>query len=248
MSKFDVPCQSFCPSHWQHIVHDTALCCSFNSCCEMRMTAHKVGGVMVCSCTIFHPRNLSRCMRSMLHILSSTDKHMHHSFATMCSARRQLPASVLAAAIPKHRRRNSRHPLWLLPFRSIRLIVGHARMVLKRIESALSRHPPRTSCPAAPGGLDRHGIPRSQSRLARHASKQDLYKFRPGPRLARPHRLLAAAAACRHTPRCFRRHREAGRRSRPGQRRLTFPVCSAGSCGAANPGQYKKKNAQGCLC
>ena len=102
MSKFDVPCQSFCPSHWQHIVHDTALCCSFNSCCEMRMTAHKVGDVMVCSCTIFHQRILSRCMRSMLHILPSTDKHMHHSSATMCSTHRQLPAPALAAAIPKH--------------------------------------------------------------------------------------------------------------------------------------------------
>ena len=62
MSKFDVPCQSFCPSHRQHNVHDTALCCSLNSCCVMRMTAHKVGDVMACSCTIFHQRNWSRCI------------------------------------------------------------------------------------------------------------------------------------------------------------------------------------------
>ena len=30
---------------------------------------------------------------------------------------------------------NSLHPLWLLPFRSIRLLVGHAPMVLKRMEA-----------------------------------------------------------------------------------------------------------------
>ena len=146
-----------------------------------------------------------------------------------------------AAAIPRHRRRNSRHPLWLLPFRSIRVLVGHARPVFQRAEGALSRHPPRASRTAAPGGLDRHRGSRSQSRPARRASNQDLYQFLAGPRLAR---LPPAAGSCR----CLPPHAALFTQPKGGRQTqssgsappIPFLVCSAGSCGAASPGQYKK--------
>ena len=125
---------------------------------------------------------------------------------------------------------NSRHPLWLLPFRSIRVLVGHARPVFQRAEGALSRHPPRASCPAAPGGLDRHRGSRSQSRPARHASNQDLYQFLAGPRLAR---LPPAAGSCRCLPphAALFSQPKGGRQTQPSGSAppIPFLVCSAGS-------------------
>ena len=87
-----------------------------------------------------------------------SDKHMHHSSATLCRTRRQLPAQALSATLGHSQASTARR-------------VGHARHP-PRAEDALSRHPPRAECPAALGGLDPLGTHRSQSRPARHASKQ----------------------------------------------------------------------------
>ena len=55
-------------------------------------------------------------------------KHVAHS-----TEHRQAHASVKRDNV-QHTQANM-HPLWLLPFRSIRLLVGHAPMVLKRMEA-----------------------------------------------------------------------------------------------------------------
>ena len=157
---------------------------------------------------------------------------MHHSSATMCSTHRQLPAPALAAAIPKHpplSRPRSDGP------------EAHG--------SALSRHPPRTSCPAALGGLDSHRIPRSHFRPARHASNLDLFKFLAGPWLLWPQKSCwqqpLPAATCRAV--FAAKGRQADAAVRVSAALYSRDVAKA-SCGAARPGQYETMNVHGCLC
>ena len=118
--------------------------------------------------------------------------------------------------------------------------VGHARP-FRSIHRARSR--PRSAPTArrrrAVSAPTARGVPgcAGRSRPARHPP----LSIPPGasclkarPRMARLgrgwrgfHRLLAAAAACRHMPRGYRSGKEAGRRSRPGQRRLSLSRCVA---------------------
>ena len=97
MSKFDVPCQSFCPSHWQHNVHDTALCCSLNSRCVMRMTAHKVGDVMVCSCTIFQQWRGMRSFTWLTHCLWDKSGSMAAGWAGRSQSKTCPPSEAAGA-------------------------------------------------------------------------------------------------------------------------------------------------------
>ena len=156
--------------------------------------------------------------------------HMHHSSTTMRSTHRQLMASVLTAAIPK------------LPNLSRPRSDGH-QAPRRRADSARTAHLV-LGCAERP---ERHRIPRSQSRGARHASPQDFKLFLAGPRLSRLVRLLAAATACCLLPRCTRSPGEAGRRSRPGQRRLSLIRCVARALAARRVLDSKKKEAHGCL-
>ena len=156
---------------------------------------------------------------------------MHHSSATMCSTRRQLPAPALAAAIPKHPRLRRPRSAGLSARRRRAVSAPTARGVPGCAgRSRPARHPPLSIPPGA-------SCLKSRPRLARLGRGWRGF-----------HRLLAAAAACRHMPRGYRSGKEAGRRSRPGQRRLSLSRCVARALAGRRVLGSTKNSSHGCLC
>ena len=145
----------------------------------------------------------------MLHILSSIDKHMHHSSATMCSTRRQLPAPALAAAIPKHPRLSRPRSAGLSARRRRSVSAPTARLVpgcagrsrpptrLGETKTTRKAHAQKENLPLCPAAAKR-------KRLAKHGPKK---KISPSARRRRTENDMQNTRPKKKISPCARRRR-----------------------------------------
>ena len=150
---------------------------------------------------------------------------MHHLSATMCSTHRQLPAPVLAAAIPKHPPLS--RPRSAGPSARRRRAVSAPTAHLVPGCAGRSRPPPRPALSIPPGASC------FKSRLVQILGWAAAVAAPPA---AGSCRCLAPHAALFSQPQGVRQTQPSG----PAPP-IPFPMCSAGSCGAATPGQYKNE-------